>query len=465
MQIVYIPLIVYLIVVFAVPFFLKREPDSDQSYFLAGRKLGWRASFLSVVATETSVATVLIFPSAGYAGRWNLIALCLGYIVGRLLVARFYLKTIYEMTDTSIYTALGSDNGSRALLELGYLLAKYISSGVRFFMGGMALAHLFGGPVALWILLTAAVAGIYSLAGGLRAVVVTDQLQGLILFFMGVLFLVLLWPSPDYFSEIAGEVFTWKLDWYDGAHTIPLFLGGLVVSIGSHGADQDLLQRILAVRNLAMARRSLILSGLGATVVIMTFIAVGAFLRVADADLGDSGQLIAYVKESANPALSGAFAVLVAAASMSTLDSAIHSTGAVWKSLLQSKKSGRWFSLISLIALTCAALAFIYFEKRADNLLALALGSMNYINGGLIGLFTYFVFWKRSLSMLPMALALPSGFLVTLVLNLLGIHWTYITLASSGTSLLACFLGQWLHDSGAHSRPGSEKNQSDGSQG
>ncbi|MCB1171759.1 MAG: hypothetical protein KDK25_15535, partial [Leptospiraceae bacterium] len=387
MEFVYLPLIFYLIIVFAVPFFLKKEPITDESYFLAGRKLGVASSLLSVVATETSVATVLIFPAAGYAGRWNLLALCLGYIAGRILVARFYLKAIYEMTDTSIYKAVGADNGSRGLLEIAYLLAKYISSGVRFFMGGLALAELFGGPVALWILLTAMVAGVYSLTGGLKAVVVTDQLQGMILFLMGMGFLVLLWPGLDYWHHTAGPaLFSWTFDLKDGAHTIPLFLGGLVVSIGSHGADQDLLQRVLAVRNLKLARRSLILSGPGATIVIMTFIAVGAFLFAADPNLGERGQLVTFVKQSANPVLSGLFAVLVAAASMSTLDSAIHSTGAVWKSLLQSKKSGRWFSLISLVALTLSALSFTYFAQKADNLLALALGSMNYVNGGLIGI-------------------------------------------------------------------------------
>jgi len=447
MELLYLPLILYLIIVFAVPFFLKREKTTDESYFLAGRSLGFRASFLSVVATETSVATVLIFPAAGYAGRWNLIALCLGYIAGRLFVARFYLKSIYEMTDTSIYKAVGSDNGSRVFLEIAYLAAKYISSGVRFFMGGLALAELFGGPVAFWILLTALVAGIYSLSGGLKAVVVTDQLQGLILFFTGLVLMGLLWPPPDYLAEtVFPALFTWKLDWMDGAHTLPLFIGGAIVSIGSHGADQDLLQRILAVKNLKLARRSLAWSGVGATVVIMTFIAVGSFLYATDPGLGEKGQLLAYVKLSANPILSGLFAVLVAAASMSTLDSAIHSTGAVWKSMLRSKKSGRWFSLLSLVVLSCSALAFIYFEKRADNLLALALGSMNYINGGLIGIFTYFVFWKRALSPFPMFLAIMAGFLVTLALNLLGVHWTFIALASSLSALLAALLGQRCMD-------------------
>lgn len=444
---VYIPLIVYLIIVFCVPFFLKKDSTSDESYFLAGRTLGVRASFLSVVATETSVATVLIFPAAGYAGRWNLIALCLGYIVGRLFVARFYLKSIYEMTDSSIYKALGSDNPSRLFLELAYLAAKYISSGVRFFMGGLALAELFGGPVAFWIVLTALVAGVYSLSGGLKAVVVTDQLQGLILFFTGLALLGLLWPAGPFFSEkVLPSLFSFKVDLFDGAHTLPLFIGGAVVSIGSHGADQDLLQRVLAVRNLKLARRTLALSGVGATVVIMTFIGVGAFLYASNPDLGETGQLMQYVKLSANPVLTGLFAVLVAAAAMSTLDSAIHSTGAVWKSILSSHRSPRWFSLLSLALLTLSALAFIFFQQKADNLLALALGSMNYINGGLIGIFTYYVFWKKPLSVLPMSLAILTGFFCTLLLNLVSVHWTYIALAASVSALLAILLGQMVHE-------------------
>ncbi|MCB1165825.1 MAG: sodium:solute symporter, partial [Leptospiraceae bacterium] len=108
MYLVYIPLIVYLLIVFLVPFFLKRDNGSDESYYLAGRSLGVRSSFLSLVATETSVATVLIFPAAGYNGKWNLLSLCIGYILGRCMVALHYLPTIYRMTDTSIYKAIGS---------------------------------------------------------------------------------------------------------------------------------------------------------------------------------------------------------------------------------------------------------------------------------------------------------------------------------------------------------------------
>lgn len=445
MYLVYIPLLVYLIVVFLVPFFLRRDNGSDESYYLAGRSLGVRSSFLSLVATETSVATVLIFPAAGYNGKWNLLSLCIGYIVGRCMVALHYLPTIYRMTDTSIYKAIGSDGPSRTVLELSYLAAKYISSGVRFFMGGMALFGLFGGTIEFWILITALVAGVYSLSGGLKAVVVTDQLQGMILFLMGLVLLIILWPAGPLIEQGSPGVFTWKLDWFDGAHSIPLFIGGLVLSIGSHGADQDLLQRVISVRDLKGAQRSMILSGFGATIVIMIFVAVGALLRDWNGNLEPNQALLEYVKSS-SVLLQSLFAVLVAAASMSTLDSALHSTGAVWKSLLGSKKSGRWFSFLSLLILTGSALAFIYFESHARNLLSLAMGSMNYINGGLIGIFTYFVFWKRSLSIYSMAAAILGGFAVTLLMNLYGIHWTFITVASSTIALMLVILTQRIGD-------------------
>ncbi|MDQ1257509.1 MAG: solute:Na+ symporter, family, partial [Candidatus Hydrogenedentes bacterium] len=143
----YIPLVLYVLVVVIVTA-SKRSAAADEDFFFAGRRLNALQAFLSVLSSETSVATIVAFPAAGLLGGYALLWLLAGYIVGRTIVATFYLRKLYESSRLTIYQTM---SGSHRVLEAAYLLAKYISGGVRFYMGGYALHQLLGGPTPLWI--------------------------------------------------------------------------------------------------------------------------------------------------------------------------------------------------------------------------------------------------------------------------------------------------------------------------
>lgn len=441
---------------------------ADQNYFLAGRGVSSGLAFVSVVATETSVATILVFPQVGFKGGFALIWLCLGYIAGRWLVARVYLEPIYRLHRLSMYATVTGSVPARRMLSLAYLVAKYISSGVRFFMGGVAFAALLGWELAPAILFIAAIAGMYSLAGGLRAVILTDQLQGYIILFMGLFLVVSLFTQLD-LSTVAAPAWINLDAALTNAQFFPvLFLGGAVLSIGTHGADQDMLQRVLATPSIEAARRALILSGIGATVVITMYLAVGVLLSAGVASgqiegVAKNTPLVDYINVLKNPWLAGSFAVLIVAAAMSTLDSALHSTGAVWKSILQrgdsenqvaagseavqaNRGGTRIYSFLSLLILTMAALGFAGVSGYRD-FLDLAMSFMNYVNGGLIGIFSLFVLNKRPLGFSAIAAALITGFAVTLLANT-GFDarpgWTYTTIVSAGLALVAAWVAQRL---------------------
>ncbi len=456
----------------------KESASSSASYFLAGRGIGGWLAFVSVVATETSVATVLVFPQLGFKSGFALFWLCPGYIVGRWLVARYYLPPLYSGHSLSMYATVTRTPGAQRVLSLAYLAAKYISSGVRFYLGGFAFAELLGWPLIPTILMIGALAGAYSLAGGLRAVVWTDQLQGYVILAMGL---------------ALGVGLTWQIDWnlvdLSAASGAPLlsfidlqfssgnalfagglFLGGVVLSIGTHGADQDMLQRVLATRTLKSAQRALVLSGVGATVVITIYLALGALLAAGAAsgqlaaagiEISAKAPLVDYIRGigAAAPYVAGSFAVLLIAAAMSTLDSALHSTGAVWQSVL-ARDSGSgagekpWrYSLRSLVILTLAAVLFAGAQGFKD-FLSLAMSSMNYVNGGLIGVFSYYLWSRRAapaqsgLGALPIIAALLAGFAFTCAANfapgLLGLEaklaWTYTIIVSSACAFAAAVM-------------------------
>jgi Na+/proline symporter len=234
------------------------------------------------------------------------------------------------------------------------------------------------------------------------------------------------------------------VDWDPSRYTFSpaLFLGGAVLSIGTHGADQDLLLRILSTRSFRAAQRSLILSGFGAAVLIGIYLTVGYLLQfMAVPDLNAKSPLADFVMRSDAPLLKGVFLVLLAAAAMSSLDSTIHSTGAVWKSLANSTKPGRYWSAMSLCIMVAFACLFMTLESRHADFLALCMGSMNYVNGGLIGVFTVFTFFPKRLTGRGVVFGLIAGFLTTTICEwgfTQPLPWTYTVLLSSALSFLAC---------------------------
>lgn len=295
----------------------------------------------------------------------------------------------------------------------------------------------------MWIVIVGiAVAG-YSLTGGLRAVVAMDQIQSVLLVFTGIFLCVYLFIRVP-----AGAFETPALVDWDPSHATffpVLFLGGAVLSIGSHGADQDMLLRVLSTKSFTDARRSLILSGFCAAMLITIYLTVGYLLRYAGIDGLDAKQpLVDFVGRADVPLLKGVLLVLLAAAAMSSLDSTIHSTGAIWKSLMNSQLIGRYWSAFSLVIMIGFATGFILLEKKQPDLLALCMGSMNYVNGGLIGIITVFTFFRRWLSGTGVALALITGFTVTAICEFafeLPVPWTYTVLLSSSSAFLACMVG------------------------
>ncbi|MFQ6674674.1 MAG: sodium:solute symporter, partial [Fidelibacterota bacterium] len=87
----YIVLFGYLMVVTAIALWAGRKQTSAQSYFLGESNLPWWMIMLSVVATETSVLTFLSVPGLAYQTDLGFLQLAMGYIIGRLIVAKFLL--------------------------------------------------------------------------------------------------------------------------------------------------------------------------------------------------------------------------------------------------------------------------------------------------------------------------------------------------------------------------------------
>ncbi len=351
----------YLLLVAWIGFAAGRGQRTTEDYFLGGRRIPWWVAGLSIIATETSALTFIGAPTQSLRGDWTYLQLAFGSVLARFLVAGLLIGVYYRARVFSVYGWLGRRFGpfSRGAASLLFFLGRSLGSGVRLYGAAIALVVLVDLDFPLAIALLALVAVAYTIAGGIRSVVWTDALQGVLLVGGGVLALV--WLGLRHEGGIA-EAFTTLADSTTpggGAKLRILDLSwslrdsytlfaGLVAStfltMSTHGTDQDMIQRALSCRGERAGRASLWLSAFLNIPIVLLFLAVGSMLWLhygGDEGAARAAALLAKKAGEANPAkgydylfpfyvvselpagIKGLILAGLFAAAMSSLDSAI----------------------------------------------------------------------------------------------------------------------------------------------
>ncbi|MBO6577205.1 MAG: sodium:solute symporter [Rhodothermales bacterium] len=345
----YAVIAVYLLGVAALGIRMSGRQASATDYFLGGRDLPWWAVSFSVVATETSTLTVIGIPAVAYGGSLTFFQLTFGYILGRVLVAWLFLPRYLSGSMRTAYEFLGDRFGAgvRSLASGTFLITRLLADGVRLFATAIPVRVMLlsagldvGYPVIIGTI--AVVTTVYTLIGGLKAVVWVDVVQ-MILYLGGAAFaLVLLsgqlpagwWES----AREAGKLVTIDggeglLSWLLSPYVFPTaVIGGAIFSMASHGTDHLIVQRLLACRTLADSRRALIMSGFVVMAQFAAFLAVGlllwgyyegATLEALGLSRGDE-VFPKFIVEGMPPGISGLLLAGIIAAAMSTLSSSLN---------------------------------------------------------------------------------------------------------------------------------------------
>ena len=137
---------------------------------------------LSIVATETSVLTFISLPGISYRGDWSFLQLALGYIAGRILVSIFLLPIFFKHGITSIYEILEKKFNVyiQKLASFTFLITRILADGVRFLATAIIIQSITGWSIYESILLIGIITLIYTISGGLKAVMHIDAFQFII---------------------------------------------------------------------------------------------------------------------------------------------------------------------------------------------------------------------------------------------------------------------------------------------
>ncbi|HXW06055.1 MAG TPA: sodium:solute symporter [Vicinamibacterales bacterium] len=279
----------YLLAITAFGSWFARFQKTTRDYFLTGRSIPWWAICFTIVATETSTLSFIGVPAGAYAGNMTFLQLALGYIVGRVLVSVLFIPAYFRGELYTSYELLERRFGSgvKNIAAAIFLVTRTLADGVRLFATALVISVVTGVDVSLTIVALGTAMIIYTTRGGVAAVLWTDVVQMFV--YVAGAFVVLFglleridggWAAVVSTGVAAGkfQVIDLSLD-VTRIYTFAAgILGGVALTLATHGTDQFLVQRLLSARSAQAAASGLILSGVIVFLQFVLFLIIGVML-------------------------------------------------------------------------------------------------------------------------------------------------------------------------------------------
>src|SRR5438067_7422676 len=270
-------------------FWFSRRQKSLRTYFVGDRDVSWWLVLVSIVATETSTVTFLSVPGVAFnrhGGNLTFLQLAFGYVIGRVLIAWLLLPQYLRGELFSAYQLLRErfDVRVQRTASALFLVTRTVADGLRLWLTGLLLHEFTGWDMATAILALGGITLVYTYLGGMEAVIWTDLVQ-FVIYVSGAMLAAgnVLRLLPGGWGEfVAVNAAADKFRLID-LSTSPVeaqtlwagLIGGAFVTMASHGADQNMVQRYLCARSLGEARTALVLSGFLVATQFALFLGIG----------------------------------------------------------------------------------------------------------------------------------------------------------------------------------------------
>lgn len=316
----------YFGIIFGIGWYSLRATKSETDYWIAGGKLGWFTGGATMAATHTSagtfVGTIGVMYTAGWSFGWVLLSIPLAYwFMVAVLAPRFTRQqelTIPAFIETRYY-----GKGIRGLAAAIILIATVVYIQAQIVAGGLIANTVFGIPTTWGMVGFTAILLVYTVVGGMVAVVYTDAFQ-LVVMGLGAVFAV-----PLALRQVDGLgglftlvesahplVFTWE--------TMPaalLLTMGLSFFLGGVATPEKLI-RLYAMKDMPTIRRGVLFAivmilGINLLVFVLALCAIVLFPALATGDLA-----MPMVATAVLPVTLGSIMLAaITSAMMSTVDS------------------------------------------------------------------------------------------------------------------------------------------------
>ena len=456
--------VLYFVVVFAVAFGVTRGRESRESaegYFLGGRNAGWfvigASLFASNIGSEHLVGLAGTGAASGVAvAQFEVLASLILLLLGWLFVP-FYLRSgVFTMPEFLERRYSPAARWYLAVISIvGYVLTKI---SVTIFAGGIVFEALMGIDFWTGALIVVVATGIYTVFGGLRAVLYTDMMQMFVMLGGAGAVTLLGLRAIGGWDTLAAEaapgfLSMWKPMTDPAFPWTGILLGAPILGVWYWCTDQFIVQRVLSARNVDEARRGTIFAGFLKLLPLFIFVVPGLIAHV----LVQRGEMTLSSPDAALPTListllpEGVRGLVVAgllAALMSSLSSVFNScstliTWDVYRKLHPEASERRLVAVgqVATLVMVGFGLLWIPMMKLISGQLYQYLQSVQaYISPPIAAVFLVGIFWKRVNSQGALA-ALGTGFVLGLARLVLELNK-----GAAGDGLVGAFVGMnFLH--------------------
>lgn len=333
------------VVAFGCSFFKKK--GTSEEFTSAGRSLpGWVVG-MSIFATYVSSISYLGYPGKAFSGDWNAFVFSLSIPIASYFAARYFVPFYRSQDSISAYSFLENRFGpwARIYASSCYLLTQIARTGSILYLLALPMNVLLGWHIQTIIVVTSVAIVLYSMLGGMKAVIWTEAIQGIILIGGAlVCMFILLFDMPG------GPVQTFSIAMEDGKFSLGSFgsslsestfwvclIYGIFTNLQNYGIDQSYVQRYHTAKNEKEAKFSALFGGYLFIPVSAVFFMIGtglyAFYKVHPGILPDGVRadyvFPFFIVNELPVGLTGLLIASIFAAGMSTIATSVTSSSTI----------------------------------------------------------------------------------------------------------------------------------------
>jgi SSS family transporter len=349
----YIIVIIYSAGFLALGYVFKQQ-SNKQDYFLGGRSFGWFPLSLSVMATQLSAISFISAPAfvgmrEGGGMQW--LSYEFAVPLAMIFLGAYLIPTLYKSNVVSIYEFLEKrfSRSTRLLLSLVFQVSRAFATSVMIYAIALILSNVMYIPFWMTVLGIGLITIVYSIQGGMKAVVYGDMIQMIILF-VGIIIcfgygLSYLGGWSEFTAAVDKDRLT-AVDFGSLGFTSgdsfgfwPMVIGGFFLYASYYGTDQSQVQRLLSASSMGTVKKTILYNGILRFPITLSYCVMGLVLGTFAMSNPEFSSLIPkdkpdllipiFIRDYLPHGVIGILIVAVLSAAMSSLSSAVNSLSAV----------------------------------------------------------------------------------------------------------------------------------------
>ena len=280
----------YFLILLVVAYYTSRNSNND-SFFIGNRNSNWMLVAFGMIGTSLSGVTFVSVPGTVGSAGFAYFQVVIGYLIGYMIIAFILLPLYYKLNLTSIYNYLHHRFGTVSYKTgaLFFIISRTLGATARLYLVINVLQIFIlkdmGIPFAATTFIILLMILLYTFEGGVKTIVFTDTLQTtfMLIGLIACIFYIVNhvpFEISTVFSEMKARGMTkvFNTDINSPSFFLKHILGGIFITVGMTGLDQEMMQKNISVKNLRDSQKNMMTFSITMAVVNFLFLVLGGLL-------------------------------------------------------------------------------------------------------------------------------------------------------------------------------------------